>query len=144
MAAVMVQIADALVEALNLPEFSEDFTAVRRYRPIYKLSELETLRVTVVPHGIALERASRSNHQTDYQLDIGVQQRVGVEDAAEEASDELMALVEEIADFCISLSLQEPHAICTAVVNDPIYAPDHLEDLHCFTSVLTLTFRLWR
>lgn len=140
MSAVMVQIADALVEALNGEQFSQDFVAVRRYRPLYELKDLETLRVTVVPHALTLERASRADHQVDYQVDIGVQKRV----ADDEASDDLMALVEEIADFCITLNLETPGAVCTAVENDPIYAPDHLEEMRCFTSVQTVTFRKFR
>jgi hypothetical protein len=32
----------------------------------------------------------------------------------------------------------------TEVANEPVYAMEHLEEFRQFTSVLTLTFKVWR
>jgi hypothetical protein len=56
-----------------------------------------------------------------------------------------MELVEEIADHVRSHPLAGfPQARCTEVANEPVYAMEHLEEFRQFTSVLTLTYRVWR
>jgi len=140
--AVILDIADAVVTELNAASFSLELTAVRLYRPERKLSEMATLRVSVVPKAVEISGATRNGHQHDYQLDIGVQKRFSEAESAE--IDGLMDLVEEIADHCRNLRLASPDAACVAIENDPVYLPDHMAELRQFTSVLSLTFRLWR
>jgi hypothetical protein len=56
-----------------------------------------------------------------------------------------MQLVEETADFLRTQPLAGfPSARCADVANEPVFAPEHLEAFRQFTSVLTLTFRVWR
>jgi len=51
----------------------------------------------------------------------------------------------EIADHFRRAPLPSfPAARCVAVANTPVYAAEHLQELRVLTSVLTLTFRLWR
>ncbi len=136
----IVDIADALAVALNAHAFGQAFTAVRRYRPVYELKEMADLHVTVVPKGVALERADRSREQVDVRIDVAVQKKV----AGDSEIDGLMALVEEITAFARDLRLEECAAVWLRTENEPIYAPDHLAELGVFTSVLTLTFRVMR
>jgi len=76
-------------------------------------------------------------------VDIGVQQKFEEGDAAE--LDPLMGLVEEIADTFRGAALEtDPQAVCVAVENGPIYAQEHMREKRLFTSILTLTFRVWR
>ena len=141
MSAFILQIADAVVEELNGQEFSQEFTAVRRVLPLFKLKDMDTLHVTVVPKTLGIAVASRGSYQYDYAVDIGVQQHLT--DIESETGD-LLALVEEIAEFFKGRSLEDLGVVCVAVANEPVYAPDHMQQKSLFTSLLTLTFRAWR
>jgi len=136
----IIDIADSIVTALNGESFSMAFAAVRAYRPLYELKDLASLHVTVVPKALELSGATRGLIQNDVQIDIGVQQKLdSVEDEAED-TDTLMGLVEEVADFIQSTG-SFGGATVVSVANDPIYAPEHLDELRVFTSVITVTLR---
>ena len=141
--AVVTDIADAVVTELNAGTFSMPLEAKRHYRPIFDLAEMQDLHVTVVPKGLAIERLDRSRNQHDVAIDIAVQKKCQAADNTE--LDPLMALVEEIADFFRLRRLAaRPEAVWIRTENVPIYAPEHLDELRQFTSVLTLTFRVVR
>ncbi len=141
--AILIRIADAVVVALNAASFSQQFTAKRHYRPRFDLAEMRALHVSVVPKGVTSEIQSRSQAAGDYQVDVGVQKRI-----AEEADlDPLMTLVEEVADHFRFARLALPggeQAVWLRTESDPVYAPEHLDELRQLTSVLTLTFRVVR
>lgn len=137
------QIAGAVVASLNAGSFSLPFTAERRYQPVFELSQLQELRVSVVPKSLTATAATRSDAFFDCAIDIGVQQKVNADDA--ETLDGLMHLVEEIGDHLRLHKLDAfPNAAWLAIENDPIFAPDHLEKERVFTSVLTVTYRVRR
>jgi hypothetical protein len=146
--AVLADIADAVVTALNGHTFTKPFTAVRSYRPVYTREEMKDLHVTVVPGGYAMENLGRGQVQEDYTVEIAVQQ--APEATSNAALDPLVGLVEEIRDFF--LANRRPAAmqnvICLraafAAGSDRGYAPEHLDQLQQFTSVLALTFRVVR
>jgi hypothetical protein len=141
--ATAIAIADAVVTALNAGGFAQPFTAVRLYRPQFELKDMGTLHVTVVPRGVVIQTASRGIDQHDYQIDVAVQKRLASEDAAE--IDALMTLVEQIGDkFRRKVLETDPPAMWVKSEHAPIYAPEHLEQLRQFTSVVTLTFRAMR
>ena len=75
MTAAVVQIADSLVAALNGHSFSKPFTAVRAYLPTYKLEDMGTLHVTVVPATFDGEAADRTRERESHVLHVAVQQR---------------------------------------------------------------------
>jgi hypothetical protein len=140
---IIIDIADAVVTELNGHGFSPPFVAARLYRPVFDLAEMSALHVSVVPRGVAIERADRTQKQVDVQIDIAVQKKFEAGDAAE--LDPLMALVEAIADFFQFRRLTAyPGAVWTKTENVPVYAPEHMEQFRQFTSVLTLTFRVLR
>ena len=142
MSASIVAIADAVTAELNGNTFTQTFTAQRLYLPVFDLQSMSELKVTVVPKGITSSSLDRSRDNFDYQIDIAVQKKVANQI---EAIDLLMRLVEEIGDYFRSNPLASyPGARCTNVENTPVYAQEHLQELRQFTSVLTLTFRLWR
>ncbi len=141
--ALIIDIADAVVAELNATGFSMPFTATRAYVPRFDLDEMGTLRVTVVPKEIEISTASRSGHQHDYRVDIGVQRKFEEEGPTE--LDPLMNLVEEIADHFRGAALEtDPEASCIGVENGPIYAQEHMKEMRQFTSILTFTWRVWR
>lgn len=138
-----IAIADAVADELNAAPpgtFSPVFTAVRRVLPEYELSELAELKVTVVPKSVEITGATRAASKADWQIDIGIQKKLGTD------------LDTEVADLC-DLSAQiigymrqrvltaSPGVAWVRTQNDPIYAPDHLAEQRAFTSVITATYR---
>ena len=142
MPAAIVQLADAVVADLNATTFSQPFTAQRSYLPRWKLEELATIRVTVVPKDDVGERASRAQWQEDYQLDVAIQQRLGANETAQ--MDALVLLGQELADYFKSRNPAGDLATLVAVAFAPLFDPDHLEKHKTLTTVLNLTFRGWR
>ena len=141
--ATIIDIADAVAAALNdpgEPGFSQSFTAVRKALPAFDLADLAGLHVTVVPKGVEVTGATRSLSQHDYQIDVGVQRKLGSDLEAETAA--MLALVDEIAAFLGRRAMAG--AAWVRSVNEPVYSPEHLAEKRLFTSVLTITYRLMK
>jgi hypothetical protein len=139
----IIDIAQAVVTSLNAGEFGQEFQAERKYQPVFELSEMQTLHVTVVPKSVSISMASRNDGYFDCAIDVGVQKRVNVEDPDE--IDALMDLVEQLADHLRQRRLDEqPEAVWLSIANEPVFAPEHLDQERTFTSVLTVTYRLRR
>ena len=140
---VLVELADAIVTSLNGDTFSVPLSAVRGYRPAVELKDLEALQVTVVPKALTISAATRSSSYFDGVIDVAVQQKVDADKLAD--LDALMGLVQGIADHLRNRRLEGlPAAVCTTVENDPVFAPEHLEQHRVFTSLLTVTYRVQR
>ena len=137
--ALIPDIAEAVVAALNGHTFSQPFTAQRAFRPVFDLAEMKDLHVTVVPKGVELSTAGRGLAQSDMQIDIGVQKKLAAGDNAE--IDTLIGLVQEVAEF-IRATGRFGDAAWIKTENTPIYSAEHLGELRQFTSVLTLTLRV--
>ena len=57
----------------------------------------------------------------------------------------LAALLDEISGYLRRRILADaPFAAWVSVINDPVYAPDHLAEKRVFTSVLTVTYKAMR
>ena len=141
----IIDIADAVVTELNAAveakKFSQPFQAARHYKPVFDLAEMKDLHVTVVPRGVEMSTAGRGLSQRDVQIDIGVQKKLATGELAE--IDPLMGLVEEIGEYFREHRLSAmPNALWVRTENSPIFAPEHLDQLRQFTSVVTLTFRV--
>ena len=139
---VITQIADAVVATLNAASLSQPVSASRAYLPRAEVADLKTLKVTVVPSGVVNASASRSQSQQDVAIDVAIQKKPGNEQNA--SFDPLLALAEEIGDLFRAKRLESfPLAACIKTEFKTIYAPEHIESLRTFTSVLTLTFRVF-
>lgn len=141
--AIAIEIANAVVGALNAATLSQSFTAARHYVPKFKLKDTDALTVAVVPRSVSGVVFDRARDSEDYVIDIGIMKRVpGLVQAD---IDALMYLVQQIGDLFGRKKLTGyESARCVAGDNNPIYAPDHLLELSQFTSVQSLTFRVWR
>lgn len=138
--ATVTDIADAVVTALAAGDFSQSFTPVRRVLPLFELTDLSDLQVTVVPKAVGIMALSRSESQFDFEVDIGVQKKLGSDLDTEVAS--LLDLVEEIVDYMRQRSLTAAAYVkWVQTANDPVYAPGHLLEKRTFTSIVTLTYR---
>jgi hypothetical protein len=141
MAAVILDLADAVVAQLNAATLSQAFTAERLYSPLENLETLTTLKVTVVPRSAFFEGADRNRKTVTTEIDIGVQRR---SDLDQVDLDALMVLVEEIVDLFPFGGLSTYlGASVVGLANAPIWASDHLNEKHVFTSVITLTVKVW-
>jgi hypothetical protein len=135
------KVAEAVVAELNAATFSLPVIATRSYLPRVELANLKTLQVTVVPSRLVVAAASRGQTQQDVAIDIAVQQKPPSEQNAD--LDPLLALAEEIAAHFRGRRLDSfPDALWVKTEFKPIFAPEHLDQLRTFTSVLTLTFRV--
>lgn len=142
MAATMIAIAEAVVEQLNAAALSQPVVAVRHYQPNFELAEMTELKVSVVPRSVASKGLDRNRDSFDFKIDVAVQRKV---EPTAGNLDALMELVEEIADYFRAEPLAgATGARCVEVENNPVYAVEHLEEFRQFTSVLTLTYRVWR
>jgi len=139
----LIVLADAIVASLNGATFSMTFQAERGYRPVVELPALQAVKVTVIPKSLAISAATRADGFYDCAIDIGVQRKVDVDDPA--SLDELMKLVEEIGDHLRYHRLEGfTVAAWLALENEPVFAPEHLDQHRQFTSVLTVTYRVRR
>ena len=138
---MITQVAEAVFAELNAATFSQPFTAVRSYLPRSDLADLKTLKVTVVPSGLTVVTASRGQTQQDVAIDVAVQQKLSGEN--NEDLDPLLALAEEMAaHFRGKRLITFADAMWVKTEFKTIYAPDHIDQLRTFTSVVTLTFRV--
>ncbi len=143
-----IQIADAVVEALNGATLSQPVTAARYYLPEFDLKEMKDLHVSVVPAELDEEIADRARDRAEYKIHVAVQKRVAKQDPPgldTEAIDGLMQLVQEIDDLFRHKPLADfEQALWTKTENKPIYDPKHLQENQQFTSLLAFTFRVIR
>lgn len=138
---LITQVAEAVVAELNAATFSQPITATRSYLPRVELADLKVLKVTVVPSSVTVAAVSRSQTHRDVAIDVAVQKKLGQEQNI--SLDPLLTLAEEIAEHFRAKRLDSfPGALCVKTEFKPIYAPEHIEQLRTFTSVLTLTFRV--
>jgi len=142
---LIVDVAQAVVDALNAQQesstpFSFAFTAERLALPMFTLEEMATLHVSVVPRDRITAILHRTQNQDDIKVDIAIQQKLAGHSTAD--VDPLLALVQEISDFLDRLPMAG--AAWMSTENKPIYAPEHLREKRMFTSVLTVTYRIWR
>lgn len=149
MASTTVQIADAIVRALNGQVFSRPFHAVRAYVPVYELKDMETLHVTVVPAEFTGEPSDRARDREDHAVHVCVQQRFrqGATGVPVEWIDALLGICEDIRDFLrdTELDLTPPlKARRVKTENKPIYDPKHLAEYGQFTGLMAFTYRVVR
>lgn len=155
MAAVILQIADAVTTELNEGDnnWSLPFIARRVYVPLRDLKDMIDLTVSVVPKSlkpVLLNRAGANLY--DYLIDIGIQQVIGVGPMTDAeivaASDPIMSLAEEITSAffleLLPIPYMQPLPRCIDAENQPIFHAPDIDEKRLFTTIVTLNFRLGR
>jgi hypothetical protein len=140
---IVTQIAKAVVTELNknIAYFSIPFEAEMRVLPSFEPAELQTLRISVVPRTLEMERISRSSSKYSVGIDIGIQRRI--EGTPEETVAKIGHLVDEIMQFLKERTLSNfPAAQWNGITNDPVYVPEHLQQKRTFTSILNVRYLL--
>ena len=137
---MIADMADKVTASLNAEDFSLDFTAVRRYVPIFELSDLDSLQVSVIPRGREDTPLTRGTDQREVEIQVGVQKRVASLAASD--VDPLVALTEEIADHLTRQHLgdsDEYRWLRTEFT--AVYSPEDLREKRVYTGVVTATYR---
>lgn len=149
MSSKVAAVAEAVKTALNLaPDgtFSQTFTAVRKYLPAADLQDLKDWQVTVVARSGEYSKLSRSANQRDVQIDVGLQKKIATTTNPATAGgnpelDAFLQFAEEVADFF------KPGAygpgLWLGTKHEPLVDPDHLLTQRVFTSLITLTFKVF-
>ena len=137
---MIINIAQAVTDALNEASLSTAFTAERKAVAMAKLSEMDSLHVTVVPREVESAALDRTRDSHEVKVDVAIQQRVA--SLENDAVDSLMALVQEIADFLNRRNVGD--ALWKKTENKPVYSPEHLREMKQFTSVVTVTYQVAR
>ena len=138
------QMAQAISTLLNGASFSIPFESQVLLKPLFDLTDLGDLKVTVVPVSLGLEKIARGMSSGQYEIDIAVQQKLPTE-TMDTLIESLMDLVLEIAQFLDSTSLEYESGKHTAAVKTeikPIYSMEHLAEYKVFTSVVTVTYKV--
>lgn len=139
----VIDIADAVVGAIQAGNYGEPVAVERKYRPTFELADLTQVQITVVPRAVSITTATRDSSYFDCAIDVGVQKKINADSA--EDIDALMTLVEQIADQLRMKRLDDaPEAAWVSIENEPAFASEHLEQQRVFTSVLTVTYRVRR
>lgn len=149
MAAIAIELAEAIRELLAETKLSLGYLVARSYVPLSTIKELEETRLTVMPSSMELVPLTRGSDDFDYTIDVGVQRFINSVEI--EKADPYMRLVEEVIDLFRGKRIafggvydNEYSALCVKVENTPIYNPEHLDEHKVFTSVAKLTFRMAR
>lgn len=134
-------IAQAVADTIR--EEFPDLLVERAYVPVIELKQPDETKVLVVPREIGREKTTRSQNKFEVLIDVAVLHKFESPDPS--VIDPLTDLVERIGakfdGFRLPLG---DGAVCTKVQNKPIFAPDHFERLHQFTSLLTLHFSVFK
>lgn len=145
---VPIELAEAVKDELNSAPpgtFSKSFTATREYIVEFRVKELKTLRVPVVPREAEIELETRNTDRHDYQVDVGVLERADLNNP--DGIDALMKLVQEISDYLrrtVFTLASGTTAVWSEIANRPLYSQQHLREEGVFLSVITVTYRVKR
>lgn len=136
-------IGGKLVDLLNAGDFSQEFTAEFKVRPIVELTDA-TLHVYVVPKRRTTDTDGKSFDRLERGLNIAVQKKLVQGD--DEITDlDLLTLSEEIEDWVRlhanrTLVIDTKKIFFRKIETDLLFAPDLLRNSDEFLSVATATY----
>ena len=140
---ILTDIAQAVTDALGTLAYGEPVIIERSYLPRFELADMSQLRITVVPAAIEVASASRAQAVERYRIDIGVQKKLTADDL--QAIDTLIQITQQIADLFRFRRLPSlASAVWVKTEHEPLYDPQHMEELRQFTAVIRLTFQVVR
>ena len=150
MTATTVQIAKQLKTLISAAPFSESIVVNRDYTAFYSIEDINaTLSLSIMPRATANEIQAKGGEyaQHDYDTDIGIYEHIEASGAERDARvDELMAIVEEVADFIqkIEVTVDGETHFPAAIANEPIFDYEALKDAGVFRSLITVGFSMVR
>lgn len=138
--APVIDVAEAVKEAINNASLSQTPTAERKAYPYFELPDLVGLVVLVAPNHALSDLIKRGGTAQTAVVMVGVMKQVVVDDNA--AIDPLFYYVYQLAVLLHGNKLDTYAATCTKVEYDPTYDWEHMKKYGQFTSVLKLTFKV--
>lgn len=137
------ELAQMVTDHLAAQTFGQAVTVSRSYRPRIDRAAMEGTVITVVPRAAEDTLSSRATVVRDIEIDVAVQARLTAQphDARDAEIDQLMQLVSEVGDALRGVQQGTSGAQWKAQRNDPIYAPEHLDQHEVFTSLITVNYR---
>jgi hypothetical protein len=91
-----------------------------------------------VPSEVEITKASRTNSQYDFAVDIAVQKKVSDQEADVLS---LSSVVSEVVEFLANRQLADtPWAVFKQISNAPVYSPEMLRDKRLFISVIRIVY----
>ena len=137
----LTTLGDAVVVSLNDTNFSQDFTATRRYRPIIELKDLADLTVTVIVPSIVQNITARKINTDDMVVDVLVQKQADPE--SNTVMDALLNLCEEIGEHFRGLNFGSAYWRSTEILST--YYMEDLYNYRMFSALVSVNYRgAWR
>ena len=145
---IATEIADALADGLSAYTFSvpyADITATRLYVPDYDGPALKTLKVSVVPGPVEVERSARGQDLFLHSIMVCIGKST---DGTNGQIDDLMTLCEEIVDAIRSETLDTAgmpqDAKYFSSTFQTTFDKDALNDRRIFLAQIEVTYRVPR
>jgi hypothetical protein len=132
------EVSSIIVAGQQSRALSSGFTASRKVLPRYLIKDLTQPVVSVVPKTVELVGSTRSASEFNYDIEIGVQQKIS---DPETDVPGLVDLVDHISKYLRFTILTANKAIWVKAAIQPIYSVEHLSSDSVFTSVLTVTYK---
>ncbi len=139
---------DAIVEFLRSKTFSIDAEITRSLAPQFDLTEVDALRIVVIPKTDVRTRFTRALIQREIKCDVGVMQRVGGNE--DEAIDLVLRVVDEVVDALERPDgrpipgLEDSTPVSPIVRPDPDYDPDQLREHKVVMSAFSIMTRFYK
>ena len=98
-------------------------------------------QLSVVPKSVQPQHMTRAGRADNITIDIGVQAKIT--GRPEVDVPKLCRLARAVLDYMWARRLtREPEAVFMEAGIDPVYAPEHLQQLRVFTSVVSVTYKV--
>lgn len=131
-------VADAVAARLT----TNNYAAERKLCIMYKLAELKTRKITVVPVGFEMEMESRASDKMTVLVQIGVQQILAGKDVDAEIAALMDVEREIIAKFNRLTGLSSLGGKVIAIDNNPVFDGKAILESNLFIGIITLTVQL--
>lgn len=153
-AALIIQVADQVVDLLNDGEFSRPFLAKRYRNRRAAIDKATTLLVAVMIEQEREKPATRVSYDNEFDISVAAIQKLPaagggktVDDIEDLVSDELVTLAQEFKNYLRRGGLNELDG-ADAPVFDKValhvpFSHEHLEDQRVVLCPLTVTYRLF-
>lgn len=143
---VSAEIAQGVVDALNVQAFSLAFEAARSWAPAVTAEELQFPVVLVVPSMRDVSYQTRRVKRNTVLIDVTIERALAGQSGELERQDELAAFAQEVEDFLSNpdnaISTEHLTAAPTAVSID--WDREVLLTERVFRTVVTVTYTLFR
>lgn len=142
------QLCKSLAARLSAAEYTTAYptiSAQQAYLPQYDNEQMTSLRVSVLPREVEIEKTGRGAEQHDYTIAIVLAKRT---DGSTAQVDDLLGLVEKICDLLRSDAMPQVEAApwpaeakWWALGLEPVWSQEHLEERRIFFTAINVQYR---